>query len=55
MTFSSSTLAKLCINVNYFDDVRGLLDGRLKQLTTLIVEIKFISDRVSTPYNNVSL
>ena len=35
--FSSSTLQKLCVWVNYFEDCLGLLDGRLKHLTTLTV------------------
>ncbi|CAF3210945.1 unnamed protein product [Rotaria sp. Silwood2] len=39
ISFSSTILAYLCINVNTFDDCLYLLDGRLKQLTTLIVQI----------------
>ncbi|CAM4789020.1 unnamed protein product [Rotaria magnacalcarata] len=42
--FSSSTLTKLCINVNDFGDCLALLDGRLKQLTTFIVQIKYIEN-----------
>ncbi|CAF3665173.1 unnamed protein product [Rotaria sp. Silwood1] len=38
-TFFSSTLNKLCIHVMTYDDCLALLDGRLKQLTTLIVVI----------------
>ncbi|CAF1663866.1 unnamed protein product, partial [Rotaria sordida] len=38
LTFSSSTLTKLCINVHAFDDCLALLDGRFKQLTTFIVQ-----------------
>ncbi|CAF1473202.1 unnamed protein product [Rotaria sordida] len=38
LTFSSSTLTKLCINVHAFDDCLSLLDGRFKQLTTFIVQ-----------------
>ncbi|CAM4799714.1 unnamed protein product [Rotaria magnacalcarata] len=34
-TFSSSILTKLCITTNVFDDCLRLLNGRLKQLTTL--------------------
>ncbi|CAF4036425.1 unnamed protein product, partial [Rotaria sp. Silwood1] len=49
-TFFSSTLTKLCINVNSFDDVHALLDGRLKQLITLIVQVDSIHDRMSTYY-----
>ncbi|CAF2823316.1 unnamed protein product [Rotaria sp. Silwood2] len=37
--FSSSILTKLSIDVYSFDDCRCLLDGRLKQLTILIVRI----------------
>ena len=33
----------------------ALLDGRLKQLTTFIVQVDVISDRISTSYNMVSL
>ncbi|CAF2029925.1 unnamed protein product [Rotaria magnacalcarata] len=36
-TFSSSILTKLCITTNVFDDCLRLLNGRLKQLTTLVV------------------
>ncbi|CAF4381357.1 unnamed protein product [Rotaria sp. Silwood2] len=55
MTFSSSTLTKLCINVHDINDVRSLLDGRLKQLTTLIVQVEFIMDLRSTSYNRDDL
>jgi hypothetical protein len=55
MTCSSSTLTKLCINVYDFNDVCALLDGRLKELTTLIVQVHIISDLISTSYNRVSL
>ncbi|CAF3138493.1 unnamed protein product [Rotaria sp. Silwood2] len=40
--FFSSTLTHLYINVNTLDDCLYLLDGRLKQLTTLIVQISYI-------------
>ncbi|CAF3514006.1 unnamed protein product [Rotaria socialis] len=36
-TFSSSILTKLCISLNTLQDCLSLLDGRLKQLSTLIV------------------
>ncbi|CAF0981964.1 unnamed protein product [Rotaria sordida] len=49
-TFFSSTLTKLCINVKNFDDVQALLDGRLKQLITLIVQVDSIHDRILTSY-----
>ncbi len=55
MTFSSWTLIKLCINVSDFDDCLKLLDGRLKQLTTFIVQINYIKDQISTSGNMVSL
>ncbi|CAF1102699.1 unnamed protein product [Rotaria sordida] len=38
-TFSSSTLIKLCINVLNIDDCLSLLNGRLEQLSILIVTI----------------
>jgi len=55
MNFSSSILTKLCINVNDFNDVCALLDGRLKQLTTLIVQVGIITDLILTSPNRVSL
>ena len=55
MTCSSSILSKLCINVPYFYDVCALLDGRLKQLTTLIVRVTFIGDLIFPYENKVSL
>ncbi|CAM4841158.1 unnamed protein product [Rotaria magnacalcarata] len=51
MTFSSATLTKLCVNVYIFDDCLALLDGRLKQLTTFIVQIDFIHDLIAVPHN----
>lgn len=38
-TFSSSTLTHLCINVYTLNDCLHLLDGRLIQLNTFIVQI----------------
>jgi len=55
MTFLSSTLTKLCINVNDFSDVYALLDGRLKQLTVFIVQVDSISGWISTSHSRVSL
>ena len=54
MTFSSM-LTKLCINVDDFEDVYALLDGRLKQLTTLIVQVDIIRNSLVTSPNRVSL
>jgi hypothetical protein len=54
-TCSSSTLYKLCIDVNYFEDCLALLDGRLKQLTTFIVYISSTLSHSSVVYNMVSL
>jgi len=54
-TFSSSTLTKLCINVNFFESCLALLDGRLKQLTTCIVQVNYFTDEPQTSYNTVSL
>ncbi|CAF1478541.1 unnamed protein product, partial [Rotaria magnacalcarata] len=42
-TFFSSTLTKLCLNVVNFDHCLALLDGRLRQLVTFIVQIDSIS------------
>ncbi|CAF4060668.1 unnamed protein product [Rotaria magnacalcarata] len=50
MTFSSSILTELCINTNNFDDCLALLDGRLKQLTSLILQVNYIY-KTSTSYN----
>ncbi|CAF3844160.1 unnamed protein product [Adineta steineri] len=52
--FSSPTLTKLSINVYDLNDVYALLDGRLKQLTKLIVQIKYI-DRSAISYNRNDL
>ncbi|CAF0791182.1 unnamed protein product [Rotaria sordida] len=41
-TFFSSILTHLCINTYNLDDCLYLLDGRLKQLTTLIVRIHYM-------------
>jgi hypothetical protein len=38
-----------------FDDCLSLLDGRLKQLSTLIVRIPYITDFSSIVENTVSL
>ncbi|CAF1379209.1 unnamed protein product [Rotaria sordida] len=49
-TFFSSTLNKLYIDLMTYDDCLALLDGRLKQLTTLIVTIDKI-EYSSNVYN----
>ncbi|CAF3413958.1 unnamed protein product [Rotaria sp. Silwood2] len=55
-TSYSSTLHKLCIHVKNYDDFFALLDGRLKQLTTLYVVIGDRGEYHSTNvYNIVSL
>ncbi len=53
-TFYSSTLTKLSIEVNNFEDCLCLLDGRLKQLNTFIVRINDIDDHSSIMHNLVS-
>ena len=53
--FSSSTLTKLCINVSRFTDCLLLLDGRLKQLTTLIVQVHEIYNHIPTFHSQVSV
>ena len=50
----SSTLTKLCINIFEFTDCLLLLDGRLKQLTTLIVQVHTTPDDILTIRNQVS-
>ncbi|CAF1418427.1 unnamed protein product [Rotaria sordida] len=53
-TFFSSILTYLCINVTTFDDCLYLLDGRLHQLTTLIVELYSIhSSTISHNMDNL--
>jgi hypothetical protein len=51
--FSSSTLTQLCIDVCTLDDCLFLLDGRLKQLTTLIVRIHYIYNSSTIVHNMV--
>ncbi|CAF1486555.1 unnamed protein product, partial [Rotaria sordida] len=51
ITFSSSILYKLCIRVGNFLDFLALLDGRLQQLTTLIVAIGDMAYHSSNVYN----
>ena len=53
-TLYSTTLTKLVLNVRRLMDVYAVLDGRLKQLTTLIVEVESIEDPVSIFDNHVS-
>ncbi|CAF3172243.1 unnamed protein product [Rotaria socialis] len=50
-TFSSSTLTYLCINVITWTDCLCLLDGRLKQLSTLIVKIYRMDTDSSIDHN----
>ncbi|CAF1676580.1 unnamed protein product, partial [Rotaria magnacalcarata] len=50
-TCSSSTIYKLCVNVTCFEDCLALLDGRLKELTTFIVDIGSIDDDLLIVYN----
>jgi hypothetical protein len=52
--FSSLILTKLSINVAIFDDCLFLLDGRLKQLSTFIVEVNMFSNVSFIGYNQVS-
>ncbi len=53
--YSSSTICKLCVDVNRFEDCLALLDGRLKQLTTFIVTIQSYDYRTSINYKKVCL
>ncbi|CAF1507955.1 unnamed protein product, partial [Rotaria sordida] len=54
-TFFSSILTNLSINVNSLDDCLYLLDGRLKQLITFILQIYYIHNHSSILHNTVSL
>ncbi|CAF3049737.1 unnamed protein product, partial [Rotaria sp. Silwood2] len=54
-TFFSSILTKLCINVDSINDCLYLLDGRLKQLTTLIIQIGYIDNDSSIIHNTNDL
>ncbi|CAM4791525.1 unnamed protein product [Rotaria magnacalcarata] len=51
MTVSSLILTKLCINENDFDDCLALVDGLLKQLTSVIVQLNHIHQWTSRSYN----
>lgn len=53
--FSSSTLTYLCIDVADWADCLCLLDGRLKQLNTLIIQVNSIPMEFSTRMHSVSL
>jgi hypothetical protein len=53
-TFVSPILTHLYINVNTFDDCLYLLDGRLKQLTTLSVIVYSIDSSSAIVHNLVS-
>ncbi|CAF2666240.1 unnamed protein product [Rotaria sp. Silwood2] len=53
--YFSSTLTVLCINVFHFEDCLYLLDGRLKQLSTLIVEIRYIFNLKLIHHNKCDL
>ncbi|CAF1534006.1 unnamed protein product [Rotaria magnacalcarata] len=50
-TWYASNLKKLCIAVKRFDDCLALLDGRLKELTTFILDICTVNNNISTVYN----
>jgi hypothetical protein len=54
-TFHSSILTDLYIHVETFDDCLYLLDGRLKQLTTLSVNVYSIDNSSTIVYNTVVL
>ena len=54
-TFSSLILTYLCINVHTFTDCLYLLDGRLKQLTTFIVQFYRMDTNSSIVHNLVGI
>ena len=53
-SLSSSTLTKLNISVDSFDDCLYLLDGRFKSLSTLVIKIAADRDSLSRRDNQVS-
>jgi hypothetical protein len=53
-TFSSSILTHLYINVKTFDDCLYLLDGRLKKLTRLCVNVYYMETSSGIIHNMVS-
>jgi hypothetical protein len=53
-TFSSPILTHLYINVKTFDDCLYLLDGRLRKLTTLCVNVYSIDTSSGIVHNMVS-
>ncbi len=53
-TWLSLNLNKLCVDIYSFEDCLALLDGRLTQLSTFIVDIIWPDDEFSTIYNMVS-
>jgi hypothetical protein len=54
MVCESSSLTKLVITVYNFDDCLYLLDGRLKHLSTLIIDIKKLRNPLPDIDNTVS-
>ena len=54
-TFSSSSIVHLRIKLNNFDDCRHLLDGRLSQLHTFIVNLDYICEPVMIRVNPAKL
>lgn len=53
-TFSSSILTHLHISVKNFDDCLYLLDGRLRKLTTLCVNVYYMETSSGIIHNMVS-
>ncbi|CAF0770559.1 unnamed protein product [Adineta steineri] len=53
-SFSSPILTHLNINVETFDDCFYLLDGRLRKLTTLCVDVYHMDTFEEIVYNMVS-
>jgi len=51
--FSCANLRHLSVNVGRFDDILCLLDGRVNQLTTLIVQIDSMNVDSTRTFNNV--
>ena len=54
-TFSSSSIVDLRITMTNFDDCRYLLDGRLSQLHTFIVNLDYIHEPSKLRKRNSSI
>ena len=54
-SLSSSTITKLTVSVDFFDECLYLLDGRFESLSTLVIKITAVLDSLSTRENQVKV